>query len=248
MKFKSVYLLALIVLASCKDSKSPESVESTDYSEEHLDVTTSTYPEAITKVFEAHGGIDTWNTMTTLTFTMEKEDGDEVTTTNLKTRAELITTPTYNLGYDGDKLWVDEKDGTPYVGNAQFYKGLMMYFYAMPFVVGDDGIIYEMAEPLLFDGKSYPGILVSYESGIGVSPDDQYIIYYDEQTGQMQWLAYTVTFGKDGKNKDFRYIRYNNWQTLNGLVLPKSIDWYVVENGLPKEKRNTVEFSNVSIS
>ncbi|MGB3607042.1 MAG: hypothetical protein WBA19_07800, partial [Psychroserpens sp.] len=42
--------------------------------------------------------------------------------------------------------------------------------------------------------------------------------------------------------------RYNNWQTLNGLVLPKSIDWYVVENGLPKEKRNTVEFSNVSIS
>ena len=64
----------------------------------------------------------------------------------------------------------------------------------------------------------------------------------------MQWLAYTVTFGKDGKSKEFKFIRYNNWQTVNGLVVPKSVDWYTYENNLPIEKRNTVEFTDVMIS
>ena len=233
---------------SCKDTRSKTVVESVDYSKENLDVTTSTYPNAIAKVFNAHGGIDRWNTMKTLSFTMDKPSGKEVTTTDLKSRAERIETPTYVLGFDGNELWVQDKEGHTYEGNAKFYKGLMMYFYAMPFIVGDDGIIYEDAEPLMFEGKTYPGILISYESGVGESPDDQYIIYYDEETGQMQWLAYTVTFGKDEKSKEFHFIRYNNWETINGLVLPKSVDWYLYENNLPTEKRNTVNFTDINVS
>ncbi|WP_426429722.1 hypothetical protein ACPX19_09260 [Winogradskyella sp. HB-48] len=121
----------------------------------------------------------------------------------------------------------------------------MFYFYAMPFVLGDDGIMYVDIEPLTFEGKTYSGILISYESGIGESPDDQYKIYYDETTGEMAWLGYTVTFGKDEKSNDFHFIRYNNWQAVNGLKLPKSIDWYKYENNLPTEKRNTVEFIDI---
>lgn len=236
------------MFSSCKTDKKNEPVQSVDYSEENLDITTSTYPENITKVFNAHGGIDTWNRMKSLSFTMEKPNGKEVTTTNLRTRAERIDTPTYSLGSDGHLLWVNEKGDEAYKGNAKFYKGLMMYFYAMPFIVGDDGIIYEEAKPLEFEGTSYPGILISYEAGVGASPDDQYVIYYDETTGQMQWLGYTVTFGKDEKSTEFHYIRYNNWHTVNGLVLPKSVDWYTYENNLPVEKRNTVEFTDVILS
>lgn len=212
------------------------------------DITTSVYPENITKVFDAHGGIDNWNKMKTLSFTMNKPNGAEVTTTNLKTRAELIDTPTYSAGFDGRTLWVNEKDGSEYKGNAKFYKGLMLYFYAMPFIVGDDGIIYEDAEPLTFDGKTYPGVLISYDTGVGVSPNDQYIVYYDADSGQMQWLAYTVTFGKEEKSTRFSYIRYDNWQKLNGLALPKSISWYKVEEGQPTELSKTVEFEDVVLS
>lgn len=64
----------------------------------------------------------------------------------------------------------------------------------------------------------------------------------------MQWLGYTVTFGKDAKSKDFHFIRYDNWQTLNGLVLPQSLDWYTYENNLPLEKRYTLEFTDVIIA
>lgn len=236
-------LIILVVTISCQQAKNK-----TDYSNDDLEITTSIYPDNITKVFDAHGGIDTWNTMKTLSFTMEKPNGKEVTTTNLKTRAERIDAPTYTLGFDGKNLWVQEKKGHEYKGNAKFYKGLMMYFYAMPFIVGDDGIYYQDAEPLTFEGKTYPGILISYESGIGVSPDDQYIIYYDAETGQMEWLGYTVTFGKNEKSKDFHFIRYNNWQTVEGLKVPKSVDWYTYENSKPVAKRNTVEFSDIILS
>ena len=100
----------------------------------------------------------------------------------------------------------------------------------------------------MYEDVSYPGIKISYKANVGTSPDDNYFIYYNSETFQMEWLGYTVTFGKDEKSKDFHFIRYNNWQTINGLVVPKSIDWYKYENNLPTEKRNTVEFTNVILS
>ncbi|MCA0132121.1 DUF6503 family protein [Winogradskyella alexanderae] len=246
MKNILAVLLLMVLVTACKNDNKIESTVIDEITKE--DITTSIYPESITKVFEAHGGIDTWNKMQTLSFTINKPNGKEITTTDLKTRAERIETPSYALGFDGKTLWVDEKNGEAYNGNARFYKGLMMYFYAMPFILGDNGIIYEEVEPLTFEGKAYPGILISYESGVGESPDDQYILYYDEASGKMEWLAYTVTFGKNERSKDFHYIRYNNWETVNGLVLPKSIDWYKFENNVPTEKRNTVVFEDIQIS
>ncbi len=243
---KKLILLAIAFsVFACKNKTTP----TVDYSEENLDVTTSIYPENITKVFDAHGGLDKWNTMKTLSFTMEKPNGKEVTTVDLKTRAELIDMPTHIQGYDGSTIWIKEKGDNKNDGSrANFYRGLMMYFYAMPFIVGDDGIIYENAEPLIFEGKTYPGILISYEAGVGASPDDQYIIYYDAETGQMQWLGYTVTFGKGKKSKEFHFIKYSNWQTVEGLVLPETLTWYKYENNLPTEKRNDLQFTDIKLS
>lgn len=246
MKRLLSFLLLVLVTSACKNEPKQESTVVDEVKVEAI--TTSIYPESITKVFDAHGAIDNWNKMKSLSFTMIKPNGKEITTTDLKTRAELIDTPTYTQGFDGETLWVNEKNGIEYKGKPMFYKGLMMYFYAMPFIVGDDGIMYKDTAPLRFEGNTYPGILISYEAGIGESPDDEYIIYYNAETGQMEWLAYTVTFGKDGKSNEFKFIRYNNWQTVNGLVVPKSVDWYKYENNLPTEKRNTVEFTDVTLS
>ncbi|MCT4628781.1 DUF6503 family protein [Winogradskyella sp.] len=246
MKNTFYVIILSILISACKNEKATESTNVDEVTKE--DVTTSIYPKAITKVFDAHGGIDNWNTMQTLSFTIDKPNGKEVTTTHLKTRAELIETPTYAMGYDGENLWINEKDGNEYKGNAKFYKGLMMYFYAMPFIVGDNGIIYEETESLTFEGKTYPGILISYESGIGASPDDQYKIYFDDNTGEMVWLAYTVTFGKNEKSTNFSFIRYNDWLIINGLKLPKSIAWYQVENNEPVKERSVIAFNNVLLS
>jgi hypothetical protein len=248
MKLKSLMLIVLIILSSCKNDKSPEPVQSIDYSETELDVTTSAYPESITKVFDAHGGIDSWRKMQTLKFTMLKESGDEITTTDLHNRSSLIEMPNHNIGFDGQEVWLHKKDTTSYKGNPKFYYNLMFYFYAMPFILADDGIIYEDVKPLEFEGKSYPGIKISYESGVGESPEDEYVLYYDSETYQMTWLGYTVTFFSKEKGKEFHFIKYSKWQNIDGLQLPKILTWYNYESNLPTTKRNDLEFSNVTLT
>ena len=243
MKNLALFLSLSIFLVSCKNND-----KATDYSEETLDVTTSIYPDNITKIFDAHGGIDNWNAMQSLEFTMPKETGDEVTLTNLKSRKSLITMPKHTIGFDGSDVWLESKDTTSYKGNPKFYYNLMFYFYAMPFILADDGILYSEAEPMTFEGKTYPGILISYESGIGESPEDEYILYYDPDTHQMAWLGYTVTFFTKAKGKEFHFIKYDDWQTVEGLVLPKTLHWYNYENNMPTTKRNEVPFTNVKLS
>ena len=234
------FLIVAFLLFSCKQSsdsaKSLQVVESTSISKE--------YPENISKVFDAHGGLENWNAMQGLEFTI----GEEVTTTHLKNRKSLINMPKHVIGYNGKDVWLKSKDTVAYKGNAKFYYNLMFYFYAMPFVLADDGINYESVEPLVFEGKSYPGIKVSYNTGVGESPDDEYILYYNPETYTMAWLAYTVTYFSKEKSKAFRFIKYSDWQNIEGLLLPERITWYNYEDNVPTSERNDRVFDHVKIS
>lgn len=238
-----LFILVLLLIVSCK--RQPQ--DDVDYVEEKVEVVTSAYPENITKILNAHGGLEQWNKMLHLTFSIEKETVEEKTITDLKSRKSLIKTDAFSLGFDGEKVWLKDTDSL-YKGNPKFYYNLMFYFYAMPFVLADNGIIYEDVEPLIFSDKSYPGIKISYENGVGSSSEDEYILYYNPGTYQMEWLSYTVTFFSKEKSKKFSFINYSNWQELNGLILPETISWYKSENNKPTVKRNDVKFINVSIS
>lgn len=241
-------LIVLLIVFSCKNNKKNAHVEHIDYSKEDLNVTTSVYPENISKVFEAHGGLDTWHAMQSLEFTMHKPKGDEVTLTDLKNRKSLIHMPNHTIGYNGKDVWLYNKSDKNYKKDPRFYYNLMFYFYAMPFVVADDGIIYKDVEPLVFEGKSYPGILISYDDGVGESPEDEYIIYYDEATYKMEWLAYTVTYFTKEKSKEFHFRRFNNWQEVEGLLLPKTMVKYKYKNNKPTTANGETTFIDIKLS
>ena len=70
----------MLSITSCKNESKTESIVIEEVKQE--DILTSIYPESISKIFDAHGGIDNWNRMQSLSFTMEKPNGKEVTTTN----------------------------------------------------------------------------------------------------------------------------------------------------------------------
>jgi hypothetical protein len=124
----------------------------------------------------------------------------------------------------------------------------MFYFYAMPFVLADDGIRYFETDPLIYEGKEYPGVGIGYQNGVGTSPEDEYFIHYDPNTFQMAWLGYTVTYRTGEKSDDIHWIRYDNWTNIEGVVLPKSISWHLVEEAKVGELRNTVTFENIQLS
>lgn len=231
MKSIIVTLLLAVLLVSCKQNNTPTQSKKTPVPA----VSTKKYPAAIAETFKAHGSIDKWNTLNNLCFTIEKEDGNETHTIDLKSRKVRIETDKFALGFDGEKVWLDQ-DSTYFAPQkARFYHNLMFYFYAMPFVLGDEGISYADEKPLEFEGVSYPGTRISFGANVGDAPDDEYIIYSDPKTNEMAWLAYTVTYGKDGKSDRFSYIKYNQWKDVNGVKLPSKMDWYKVENGVPTE-------------
>ncbi len=245
MKHFIISSTLLLFFFSCQEApkKDANSVENDTTST----IAESPYPEALEKVFEAHGGLATWRGQRTLTYVIPKPGNPETHITDLYSRRDKIETPNYEMGFDGKQPWLLNKEKA-YEGNVEFYHNLMFYFYAMPFVLADDGITYSEAEPLVFEGKSYPGIRISYGADVGTSPKDEYFIHYDAETYQMQWLGYTVTYRTQEKSDNVKWIRYNDWGNFNGLNLPNSISWYNYEGMDIKDLRNTVPFEGVEFS
>lgn len=204
------------------------------------------YPDDLDKVFDNHGSLSKWKKMKELTFEIVKEDGNEKTITDLISRRERIENSKAITGYDGKNYWV-VADST-YKGNVKFYTNLMFYFYAMPFVLADDGIHYDKVADLSFEDVNYPGYRISYDDGVGLSPKDEYFIHYHPETYEMAWLGYTVTFKSGEKSERISWIRYNDWKNYDGFKLPASLSWYKTENNLPTELRNTREFAGIKVA
>jgi len=241
----AVFLLSVsMICLSCKEKTSENTTESRNESQ----VTKAVYPESISKVFDAHGGLDLWKQMQTLKFSIPEDDGTEVTTVDLKSRKAVIDMPDHKLGNDGKNVWLLNKDTVSYKGDPKFYNNLMFYFFAIPFVMADKGINYSETQPLTLDGKTYSGIKITFEGGVGESPDDEYLLYYDNDTHKLTWLSYTVTYFSKEKSKEFNFMKYANWQNVNGLVVPETMQWYQVENGIPTTMRKAFNFVDVDIS
>ena len=119
-----LFLAFTVSLVCCKQT--PNKINEVIRIEEAITVS-KTYPENISKIFKAHGGIDTWNTMESLVFEMEIPEGKELTTTNLKNRKSLIETDKFKIGFDGNNVWI-QQDSMAFKGNAKFYYNLMFYF------------------------------------------------------------------------------------------------------------------------
>lgn len=227
---KKIFLLfALISIISCKN-QSKKTTEKEVVKKEIKTEKKENFPDELGKVFQTHGGIKAWRKAQILSFNKD----DEVHTADLQTRKTVINHPKYSLGFDGKNVWLDEEKEGDYKGNPEFYYNLYFYFYAMPFVLADDGIEYEKVAAISYEGVNYPGYKISYKANVGNSPDDNYIVYYNPKTYQMEWLAYTVTFKSKQPNENYHIIKYNTWENVNGLVLPQEIIWYDMdENGNP---------------
>ncbi|MDP5104745.1 MAG: hypothetical protein NWQ31_01080, partial [Polaribacter sp.] len=140
---KILLVLLIITSVSCKNEPKKEVKKETI-----VEVKKENFPEELSKVFEKHGGINTWRKANILSFNI----AEEVHTVDLKSRKTVINTPKYSLGFDGKEVWLDEIEKGSYKGDPTFYYNLYFYFYAMPFVLADNGITYQKTDDLVFEG------------------------------------------------------------------------------------------------
>jgi hypothetical protein len=64
----------------------------------------------------------------------------------------------------------------------------------------------------------------------------------------MEWLGYTVTYFNGAPSTKVSYIRYTDWQKVDTVLLPKTLTWHKVEDGKIKGIRNSVDFTNVTLT
>ena len=232
---KKIILLSIAIfsLNACKEANQVKTIK-------------SNIPLAITKVLDKHGGLNNWRALRQLSFTK----GNEVHTIDLHSRKSLITAENYTIGNNGKDVWLQQKDSTSFRGNKDFYHNLFFYFYAMPFVLADNGINYQESKPLHFENNVYPGFKISFKANIGTSPDDNYYIYYNPKTFQMEWLQYSVTYFSKKPTTKVNTIRYNDWKNVDGFLLPNSITWYKKdsEGKISEPSRLPVFFTNPKVS
>ena len=235
---KSITPFYLLLIVACSPAKKTEGV----LENKAESVKRERHSENIDKVFEAHGGYDVWTKMNQLSFVQ----GTEQHLISLVNRHSKIVSDERTIGFDGKNVWIAPGDAK--IDGARFYHNLFFYFYAMPFVVGDPGVFYEDIEDREILGKTYSGIKISYDSGVGDSWKDNYIIWYDKSSFKMEWLMYTVTFRSREVGQNYSLIKYDKWNEFSGLILPTAIQWYNFENDSIGDMRNEVAFDSISIS
>ena len=241
---KTTILMIFLAMMACKPSPKKDQGEMPEPVEEVP--AKPKYPENLAQVFEVHGGLELWRSMRTLSFVLPNPDAPETHTIDLWSRKDRMDTEKYSMGFDGEKAWLLDPDKS-YKGDAAFYHNLMFYFYGMPFVLADDGIMYGEAEDLVYEGKSYPGVKISYHVGVGASSKDEYFVHFDPDTHQMAWLGYTVTYRTGESSDNFKWIHYGEWQDVGGLILPRAITWHNYEGRNILDARNTVNFEDASV-
>lgn len=196
----------------------------------------------------AHGGLKKWQSFQGLTYTLNNGKSQSTQTTHLRDRRSYHKAEKYELGFDGKKTWVKgDKESIP-TKNPDFYYNLDFYFFAMPFVIADNGVKLKKGQDMSVLGKVFNVLEVSYEQNIGSAPNDIYKLLIDKNSHQMEWLLYSVTFF-DKKNKQLSAKKYENWRLVNGLILPTKMDNYKFENDqVVGEPVSTRTFSDIVLT
>ncbi|MCB0280134.1 MAG: hypothetical protein KDD94_11550 [Calditrichaeota bacterium] len=233
MRNSKLVVILVIVLLACSKKEAPKDVSEAN----------EMFPAEFTQVLKLHGELDHWKYYHYLRF----NKGNEQHTIDLWSRKTKIEAEQYSLGFDGETVWL-KQDSTYFSGSPVFYHNLYFYFFAMPFVLADPGTHHETVQPVTLMDKQYHGVRVTFDDGIGASSKDEYIVYFDPETDQMQWLAYMSTFFTKEKKTQYNIIHYEDWQQVRDIWLPAKISWYNYKDGILGEKRNTVEFKNVTLS
>ena len=125
--------------------------------------------------------------------------------------------------FDGENAWLSPSSAK--FDSARFDVLTWPYFLALPMKLTDPGthITYLGERPL--QGKMYQALRLTFDQGVGDSPDDWYILYVDPNNHFLRGAAYIVTFSKNKTEaeKDPHIIIYDDYTNVQGVTV--SLAW-----------------------
>ena len=230
----SPLVLALILLPACTADAPESNSTNTDSSEEPTERPDA--PPVLHDAWAAHGGLDTWRAQRQLQYTLARTTGDTAVRDDqlidLRTRKVRIRGDDFVLGFDGENAWVEPSlEAFPYNYTPRFYTSTYFYFFAMPFVLADDGVIASDEGTATINGTTYRVTEIRYEDHVGDSPDDVYVVYTNADTGRLGLVRFSVTYGDRAPSAPNTALVYTDFATDSGITLPVAGRYHTWNDG-----------------
>lgn len=196
--------------------------------------------EIIEKMITAHGGMEKWKNLETLTFTSTMHSKSlgflrfwiKNQTVDMKTRRSYQDWPLVGaqITFDGKEAWsVNWRLGNP----PNHQHSVYYYYINLPWLTQDDNVTLGEVKKIkhqAFKNEVFKIKMSFTESPtLGKSEKDTYTLFIDSKTFLLNGYEYTVGYGalldvlKTPKNKEFfgPVLRINNYTgDVNGLKFP----------------------------
>lgn len=222
------------------------------------DLHEATQSRALNHAIKAHGGIKTWRSYARMDYaTRDFPLGANAPfnfsqTTDLNNRQHLTTGDGFTSGKNDQGAWAFpgvEALGLP----PAFFESGNFYFIAMPFVFADPGVVARDLEPVSFRGRDYDRVAITYGQGIGHTPEDDYVLYIDQQTRRLKMIDFVPTSAEvNGDTPKDQLPRkalvFEDWQEANGLLIPNKATFYGWADGELQGDGNSYTIHDVSFS
>ena len=189
----------------------------------------------VARMIEAHGGLEKWRSAPTVSFedTLQPPEGPPLTSrvsVEQRSRRAYLDFPEMGarMAWDGEKAWSENWQG-PFP--HRFFALLSYYFLNLPWLAADPGV--NLSEPgtgkLWDDPTEYITVKMTFEPGVGDTPDDYYILYIDPDTYRLRAAELSVTYA-DILPPEVDAIEeiavYDKFATVEGLVVPMKCSIY----------------------
>lgn len=122
--------------------------------------------------------------------------------------------------FDGSDAWVSPAAAE--LPQARFHALTWPYFLAAPYKLRDPGSHLEPLGPRPFVGGELPAARLTFDAGVGDSPDDWYVVHRDPASGRVAGLAYIVTYGgtdPEEAAREAHAITYEDWVEVEGVPI-----------------------------
>ncbi|MCA9299837.1 MAG: hypothetical protein KDA28_12265 [Phycisphaerales bacterium] len=213
--------------------------------------------QRVAAAIEAHGGCATWYGHGPIRFRFDYRPlGDRgptdtvqvVDTWSARATHHLPTDPGVRFGWDGERAWVAPEGAEP-VRSPRFWSLTPYYFVAVPFVLGDPGVVLEDAGEDTFEGRNYDLVRATFEAGTGDAPDDFYVVYFDRETHRVGGLRYVVSypgFFPDGGHSPEKLMVYDGAQQVEGITLAETYRTFTWDGAAAGEQVTAITLSEVT--
>jgi len=218
----------------------------------------------VLRAIEAHGGLRAWYRAPTSSYTWEYANVGA----DLQFKSFLVadnqTRHVYHdlthvgpyddaepvdaqFAWNGEVAWM--APDSLQQPNPHFWATTGYYFEQIPFILADPGLTYERLSDETLDGTTYEMVKVGYEENVGYSDDDTYTLYVHPETGRVDAIRYTVTYGRDvPADADLAetLFYYEDYVTVDGLTVAMHFRGYPYTDGGRGDLRNEAWADSIS--